>query len=76
MSLSKVIKKSTKTRNWTDDETILLCEILADPLNNYLQTLETKALKKAPTKEVFQAILNDFNEEMRRNEFPHGRKTH
>ena len=36
----------TKTRNWTEDETILLCEILADPMNNYLATLETKALKK------------------------------
>ena len=43
-----------KARNWTEDETILLCEILADPMNNYLATLETKALKKAPTKEVFR----------------------
>ena len=70
MSLSKAVKKSSnKTRNWTDDETVLLCEVLSDPMNNYLNTLETKALKKAPTREVFQAILIDFNGEMLTSEF-------
>ena len=62
MLLSKAVKN--KTRNWTNDETVLLCEVLSDPMNNYLNTLETKALKK-----VFQAILNDFNGEMLKGEF-------
>jgi len=38
-------------------------------MNNYLATLETKALKKAPTKEVFTAILEDFNRGMLSCEF-------
>ena len=28
------------------DETILFCEILADPVNNFMETLERGALKK------------------------------
>ena len=26
-----------KARNWTDHETVLLCEILVDPMNRLLQ---------------------------------------
>ena len=28
-------KNTAKTRNWTDDETALLCEILVDPVNEF-----------------------------------------
>ena len=46
-SLNKSDKKIVlKARNWTDDETVILCEILADTMNRFLHTLETKALKK------------------------------
>ena len=39
------IKNAAKARNWTDDETGRLCEILVDPINEFLQTFEYKALK-------------------------------
>ena len=40
------MSKQTKTfsRNWTKVETF--CEILVDPINNFMQTLEQKASKK------------------------------
>lgn len=60
---------SQKGRNWTDDEIKLLCEIVVDPSNNFLNTLETRALKKLPTKEVFQSILVIFLKEIENDEF-------
>ena len=60
---------AAKTRNWTDTETEELCRILADPLNNYVSTLEEKALKKAPTREVFSAMLDEVKEAFFRPEF-------
>ena len=51
------IKNAAKARNWTDDETACLCEILVDPINGFLQTFEYKALKKSQTREVFASIL-------------------
>lgn len=65
-----------KSRNWTESETILLCEILADPTNNYLATLEAKALKKAPTKEVYSAILEDFIQILMSSEFVERNEKH
>ena len=53
--------KENSQRKWTSDETNLFCEILADPVNNFMQTLERKALKKASRKEVFEDIALDFN---------------
>ena len=44
LKMSKQTKKSS--RNWTKAETNLFCEILVDPINNFMQTLEQKALKK------------------------------
>ena len=50
----KSIKKSTvKVRKWTDDETILFCEILVGRMNGFLQKLEYKGLKKALIQGVF-----------------------
>ena len=43
-------------RKWTTDETNLFCEVIADPVNNFMRTLEKKALKKASTAEVFESI--------------------
>ena len=47
--------------NWKDDQTALLCEVLVDPMNGFLQKLESKALKQAPNWEVFGSILQVFN---------------
>ena len=48
------------SRNWTSEETNLFCEILVNPSNNFMETLEKKALKKASTTEVFECIAQEF----------------
>lgn len=45
-----------------DDKTALFCEISLDPMNELLQMLEYKPLKKAPTQEVFASILQVLND--------------
>ena len=40
------MEKKQPSRKWTSDETNLFCEILADPENNSMETLEKSALKK------------------------------
>ena len=52
----EVMGKKT-TRNWTVEQTSLFCSILTDPVTKFVLTLEQKTLKKAVTKEVFDAIL-------------------
>ena len=54
----EVMDKKT-TRNWIC-KTNLFCSILADPVTKLMLTLEQKALKKAATKEVFEAILEEL----------------
>ena len=49
-----------ESRNWTSEETKLFCEILVDPVNNFMVTLERKALKKASTREVFESVLEEL----------------
>ena len=38
-----------ESKNWTSGETKLFCEMLLDPLNNFMVTIEKTALKKAST---------------------------
>ena len=57
------------SRNWTNDETNLFCKILADPVNNFMATLEKKVLKKASTKEVFKVIAAEFSQELKNDDF-------
>ena len=40
----------------------LFCKILVDPVNNFMRTLEKKALKKASTQEVFEETFGVFQE--------------
>ena len=44
-----------------DDKAAFLCEILLDPMNGFLQMLQSKPLRKAPTQEVFVSILQVLN---------------
>ena len=48
------------TRNCTAEETNLFCSILVDPVTKFMLTLEQKALKKAATEEIFEAILEEL----------------
>ena len=62
-------QKST-SRNWTADETNMFCEILIDPINNFMViTLEKKALKKSSTKEVFEAVAEEMREALKEEPF-------
>ena len=45
-----------RERNWTDMETEVFCEMLADAEFSFSTTLETKALKKQANREVFEEI--------------------
>ena len=51
-----------ENRNWTIKEIKLFCEDLIDLVNNFMRTLEKKALKKASTQEVFKEISGVFQE--------------
>ena len=42
------IEKERPSQEWTSDETNLFCEILADPVNNFMETLERWVLKSIP----------------------------
>ena len=63
------VNKASRDRNWTNLETDAYASILADGESNYALTLETKALKKKSNKEVFEAILMDFNVALADSEF-------
>ena len=47
-------------RNWMSIETNQFCSILADPLNQFMITLERKELKKVSTKVVFEEVLEEL----------------
>ena len=42
---------------WTSDETYVFCEILANLMNNFKDTLKNRALKKLSAHEVFDSII-------------------
>ena len=54
------MNKKNVSGNWTTEETNLFCEIVTDPITNFMITLERKALKKSSRKEVFEEILGEF----------------
>ena len=39
------MEKEQSSRKWTSDKTNLFCDILADLVNNFMETLEKRALK-------------------------------
>ena len=70
------VNKGSRDRNWTNLETDAYTSILADGETNYALTLETKALKRKSNKEVFEAILTDFNVALADSEFCKENKLH
>ena len=56
------MEKERLSDKWTSDKTNLFCEILADPVNNFMETLESEALKKAFSSELFDYIIAEFKE--------------
>ena len=53
------MEKKRPSRWWTPDKTNLFCQILADPENNFTETLEKGALKKHPTVKYLISLLLD-----------------
>ena len=53
-------EKEGSSHNWISDETNIFCEILADPVNNFMETSGWWALKKAFSSKVFDSIIAEF----------------
>ena len=47
---------------WPSDQTNPFGEILANPMNTFIETLENRALQKLSTGEVFDSIIVEFQE--------------
>ena len=53
------MEKERPSHKWTSDETNLFCEILADPVKNFMETLERGALKRySAVKYLIPLLLN------------------
>ena len=50
------------SHKWDSDETNLFCEILADPVNNFMENLkrERERRQKAFNSELFDSIIAEF----------------
>ena len=56
-------------RRWTIDETSLFVDILADPENEFIRSLEMLALKKSSNNELFQNLKDIIDEELEKEDF-------
>ena len=53
------MEKEQPSPKWTSDDTILFNEILADPVNNFMETREKRGLKKRlHMKYLIPSLLN------------------
>ena len=51
------MEKKRLSHKWTSDETILFCGILTDPVNNFMETVQTGALKRHSTMNYLIPLL-------------------
>ena len=56
------MQKEQPSRQWTFDKTNLFCEVLANPMNNFMKTLKKRILKKSSTREAFDSIIVELKE--------------
>ena len=54
------MEKEQPSRKWTSDETSLFCEILPDPINSFMETLEKRALKNYQHMKYLISLLLDL----------------
>ena len=57
------------SRRWSKQETLKFSEVLADPDNGFLQSLEKLALKNSSNDEVFRIIKDIFDNELKDDYF-------
>ena len=64
------MEKKQSSRKWTSDETNLFWEILANPVSNFMETLEKRVLKNhLSTRGVFDSIIAEFKERLENAQF-------
>ena len=54
------MEKEWPSHKWTSDETNVFCEILADPVNFFMETLERGALKMHSAVFIFKLFIDIF----------------
>ena len=51
------MQKEQPSPQWTFDKTNLFCEVLDNPVNNFMKTLKKQILKRSSTREAFDFII-------------------
>lgn len=65
----RILTKPKLARRWTNEETELFAEILADPDNGFAESLERLALKKSSNNEVFRHIQCELLKGLKNDSF-------
>lgn len=63
------MQKEQPSRQWTFDKTNLFCEVLDNPVNNFMKTLKKRILKKSSTREAFDFIIVELKEGLENVQF-------
>ena len=58
----KEMQKEQPSPQWTFDKTNLFCEVLDNPVNNFMKTLKKRILKKSSTRKAFHFIIVELKE--------------
>lgn len=56
------MQKEQPSPQWTFDKTNLFCEVLDNPVNNFMKTLKKRILKKSSTRKAFHFIIVELKE--------------
>lgn len=63
------MQKEQPSPQWTFDKTNLFCEVLDNPVNNFMKTLKKQILKKSSTREAFDFIIVELKEGLEKVQF-------
>ena len=63
------MQKEQPSPQWTFDKTNLFCEVLDNPVNNFMKTLKKRILKKSSTRKAFHFIIVELKEGLEKVQF-------
>lgn len=63
------MQKEQPSPQWTFDKTNLFCEVLDNPVNNFMKTLKKQILKRSSTREAFDFIIVALKEGLEKVHF-------
>ena len=63
------MQKEQPSPQWTFDKTNLFCDVLDNPVNNFMKTLKKQILKKSSTREAFDFIIVELKEGLEKVQF-------